>query len=317
MRTPGRSLRINARWSADEAPRQLTAILIISLLWGMNWPTLGLALREVPPWTTRALTLGGAGVFLLLLNLARRVSLRVPLRHWHRLLAFTLLHVVIQNILISYAQLQAPSGRIAIVTFTMPIWTTVLAAFVLEEPLNRSRKLSLAFGTLGLCALAWPAFRTGTYWGWVLGLTSAWCWAASVILIKRFPVSATPLAFVTWQLLVGGAFASVGALLVDDSPIGAALSTGAILALTYNVVSQSISQVLWYDTLGRLPAALASLGVLLVPTVAMGGSMLILNEQPTPLDCVGLILITCASATVQIPWLAAWHKNRKADGAEA
>jgi len=283
----------------------------------MNWPTQGFALREVGPWTMRAVTLGAAGLLLLAFNLARGRSVDVPRADWLRLVVIALLYFVLQNILISFAQLVAPSGRMAIVTYTMPIWTTVLAALLLHEAVTPARRLSLAFGALGLVALAWPALDTGTHWGWLLALGAGWCWAASVIIIKRFPMTAAPLAVTTWQLIIGGVSMTVGMLVFEGRPTGRAVSAGATIAIVYNILSQAISQVLWFETLGRMPAALASLGVLLVPAVAIVGSMFMLHEQPTLLDYVGLVLITCASAAVQVPWLAEWRRGRKPDALRA
>jgi drug/metabolite transporter (DMT)-like permease len=291
--------------------RHLVAIPLISLLWGMNWPTQGFALREVGPWTLRALTLCTAGALLVAFNLLRGRSLRVPRAEWARLVVIAFLYFVLQNILISFAQLIAPSGRMAIVTYTMPIWTAVLAAFLLHEPLTPARRLSLAFGALGLVALAWPALHTGTPWGWLLALGAGWCWAASVIVIKRSPFTAAPLAVTTWQVIIGGVSMVPGMLLVEGPPTGRAVSGLVTLAIVYNVFSQAISQVLWFETLGRMPAALATLGVLLVPAVAIVGSIFVLHEIPTLLDCVGLVLITCASAVVQLPWLTTFGRRRK------
>ena len=131
-----------------------------------------------------------------------------------------------------------------------------------------------------------------------------------MILIKRYPVTATPRAVTTWQLILGGACMCVGMLAVDGVPAPRTLSTIAGVAIVYNILSQAVSQVLWFDALGRMPAVLASLGVLMVPPVAMIGSMLLLHEEPTLLDGLGLVLITCASAAVQIPWLAQWPRRK-------
>jgi drug/metabolite transporter (DMT)-like permease len=284
---------------------------MVSLLWGMNWPTQGLVLREIPPWTLRATTLGTAGLILIVVSVMRGESLRVRRRDWAVLILFTLLYIVVQNILISFAQVVAPSGRMAIVTFTMPIWTTILAALLLHERLTLSRIVSLVFGAAGLGALAWPALHAGSHLGWLLALGSAWCWAASVILIKRFPITVAPLAVATWQLVIGGVLMCVGMLIFEGPPLGRTLSMGATVAVLYNIASQSISQVLWFSALERLPAALAALGVLLVPTVAVLGSMLILHEEPTLLDGIGLVLITCASASVQLPSINQWRRERR------
>src|SRR5205807_587799 len=114
----------------------------------------------------------------------------------------------------------------------------------------------------------------------------------------------------TWQLVIGGACMSVGMVVFEGAPLHRTVSTAAVVATIYNVLSQAVSQVLWFDTLGRLPAALTALGVLLVPSVAMAGSFVLLHEVPTPLDGLGLALVTCASASVQIPWTSAWRRLR-------
>src|SRR5690348_6150500 len=81
------------------------AIPLVSVLWGMNWPTQGLVLHEIPPWTLRATTLGTAGLILVVVNLVKGESLRVRRDDLGVLVLFTLLYIVIQNILISFAQL--------------------------------------------------------------------------------------------------------------------------------------------------------------------------------------------------------------------
>jgi len=294
------------------APRDLGAILVVSLLWGMNWPTLGLALRDLSPWTVRAFTLSVAGLLLLGYNIVRHNSLRVPRRDWPCLVAVTLLYIVLQNLMISYAQQLAPTGRMATVTFTMPMWTTLLAALLLGERINRARVISLVLGAAGLLALAWPALKTATYWGWLFALFSAWCWAGSTILIKRHPINANALAVATWQLLIGGSIISAGMFALEGVPASRAISSAVALSLGYNILSQCISQVLWFGALDRLPAAIASLGVLLVPTVALVGATLILGERPTLLDVAGLLMITAASAIAQLAWLRGRAADRKA-----
>jgi drug/metabolite transporter (DMT)-like permease len=133
-----------------------------------------------------------------------------------------------------------------------------------------------------------------------------------MIIIKRFPITASPLVAITWQLLIAGACMTLGVVTFEGSwPPDRVVSGATIAAIVYNVFSQALSQILWFEALSRLPAAFAALGVLLVPTVAMLGSMLILHEQPTLLDSVGLLLVTCASANVQIASFTHWWRQRR------
>jgi drug/metabolite transporter (DMT)-like permease len=144
----------------------------------------------------------------------------------------------------------------------------------------------------------------------MLGLGAAWCWAASIVLVKRFPVTAHPLAVVTWQLLLGAVCMAIGMVVFEGWPRPHAVSASVSLAIGYNVASQAISQTIWFDILGRAPAALAALGVLLVPAIAVLGSFIILHETPTLMDTVGLALITCASLSVQFEAFSQWRQTR-------
>jgi drug/metabolite transporter (DMT)-like permease len=107
------------------------------------------------------------------------------------------------------------------------------------------------------------------------------CWAISTILFKRFPLTAAPLAVVTWQLLLGGAVVTAGMFVFEGPPRLLSLSKAGQLALVYNAASRAISQVLWFDVVQRLPTAVAGLGVLVVPSLAVVGSIVILHERPS------------------------------------
>ena len=73
---------------------------------------------------------------------------------------------------------------------------------------------------------------------------------------------------------------------LEGAPLGRTLSTAAIAAIVYNIVSQSISQVLWFDTLGRL---LAQAGVEYGDTGQPGGVVqvgVVLQSAPRAAYCL-------------------------------
>jgi hypothetical protein len=88
--------------------------------------------------------------------------------------------------------------------------------------------------------------------------------------------------------VIGGVVMSIGMLVFDGRPLGRTLSTAALLALLYNIASQAVSHGAVVQR-ARAVCRLRwlSLGVLLVPTIAVLGSMLILQERPTLLDGMG------------------------------
>jgi drug/metabolite transporter (DMT)-like permease len=282
---------------------QIALVLLLGLLWGLNWPTVKIALAEIGPWTLRASALSIAGLTLVGFTCARGGTLSVRPAHWWRIAVPAVLTIAAPNVLIAHAQLFAPTGRIAVVVFTMPVWATILARLVLGERLDPRRVLGLALGIAGLIALGWPLVVAGEFsFGLLLALLAALCWAAGTIFFKRFPSEATPLAFATWQLLIGAGCAAAGMLLVEGLPAPRAFSAPTVLAFAYHaLLGQALATVLWFEVVTRIPAGTAALGTLTVPAVGVASATIFLGERPTPADLAGLVLIVAAASTVLLP----------------
>ncbi|WP_295953269.1 DMT family transporter [Rhodoferax sp.] len=95
----------------------------------------------------------------------------------------------------------------AILLFTNPIWVAVLGRIFLGESLHRTRLLGLLLGIVGVSLAIGAGLGslpgTDALTGQVIGLGSAWCWAAATIINKRakLPMGSWALSF--WQMLVG------------------------------------------------------------------------------------------------------------------
>ena len=282
---------------------QVILVLLLGVLWGLNWPTVKIALAEIGPWTLRASALSLASLALVAITLIRGGTLRIRRAYWWRIALPAVLAISAPNVLIAYAQLSAPTGRIAVVAFTMPVWAIIFARLVLGEPLDQRRLLGLAFGIAGLLALAWPLVLRGELsLGLLLALAAAFCWAAGTVLLKRFPSEAAPLAFATWQLLIGAACVMVGMLLFEGLRTIRALDRSTLIAFSYHAfLGQALATALWFEVVTKIPAGTAALGTLIVPAVGVASAMLLLGEKPALADYVGLALIMAAASTVLLP----------------
>lgn len=283
------------------------AVPLLGLLWGLNWPAVRLCLVEIPPWTLRTTGMAAAGLCLMAAAVATGRRLFVPRAHWPRLVASGLLALAAFNVLLAFAQLQAATSRAAIVAFTMPVWTALLAWPVLGERPDRRRLLGLGLGLAGLAALGLPLLRAealtiGLLWALLGGMS----WAAGTVLAKRWPVAAPPLPVASWQLLIGAVGAGVGMLAFEGLPRPGPLLPVTVAALLYHVIlAQAVAYLLWFAILPRLPAGVATLGTLLVPAVGVAGAALLLGEQPTAGDLLGLVLVIMAAATILLQPAAA------------
>ena len=283
--------------------RSLLLVPLLGLLWGFNWPAVRISLTEIAPWTLRAAGMTFAGLVLVAVALARGIPLAVPREQWPRLIIAGFLSIAAFNVLLAFAQLMAPTSRAAILTFTMPIWATLLALPILGERFDRRRLLGLGLGISGLVCLGLPLIRSGQLSpGLALALLAALSWALGTIVTKRWPVTAPALTIAAWQLLVGGAAAGLGMLVFEGLPVPKLLSPKVVAALSFHILgAQALAYFLWFVVVARLPAGIASLGTLMVPAVGVLGSVLLLGERPTATDWLGLALVVAASGAIMIP----------------
>ena len=290
--------------SGQEPSRgHLLLVPVVSLLWGLNWPAVKTALGELGPWTLRTTAILLAALVLAAVGLGRGQTLRLPKGQFWRVASSGLLAIAAPSILIAYAQISAPTGRVAVVACMMPVFTVLLARIFLGELLDRRRMAALVLGISGLTALAWPLVSMGQLsLGIVLALLSALCWAAGTVVMKRFPANAAPLTLAVWQLAIAAGVLLVGMLVFEGMPTLRPLGTWTLVAFGYHaLLGQALVMVLWFEVMARTPAGIAALGTLAVPAIGVASATLLLGERPTIADYVGLILIMAAAATNLLP----------------
>jgi drug/metabolite transporter (DMT)-like permease len=67
------------------------------------------------------------------------------------------------------------------------------------------------------------------------------------------------------------------------------------------ILGTGIAYFIWFNIIGRLSTATASLGSLINPVVGVIGAVIILGDRPTLSDIIGFALIFSAAAVVLMP----------------
>jgi drug/metabolite transporter (DMT)-like permease len=271
-------------------------VVLVAVIWGLNWVSVRFALRELSPWAFRTISLSCGALILIAMAKWRGISLSVkkgpPRLH---LAVAGLLNVGGYGILSAFAQLSTATSRTAICASTMPIWATLLARPVLGERLDRWRGSALVIGGCGLLVLLWPALAVGLPVGSLLALGSAISWAVGTVYLKWARVEASPIAVTAWQLVAGASAVMIG-LLASGTAAPASLGRFAVGGLIYTTLfGTALAYLLWFRTSVRLPASTAGLGILLVPVVGVGASVALLGDRPSAADLGGFALIFIAA----------------------
>ena len=142
------------------APRALILLVILTLVWGTNWPLFPFAVREVSVWTFRAVAVTAAGIALLAVARARGQSLSIPREHWLTIGIATSFYLVLWNIASTYSALLIPSGQSAVLGFTMPLWAALISWAVLGERLTGRLLSAVLLGGAAVTLLMVPSFAS-------------------------------------------------------------------------------------------------------------------------------------------------------------
>jgi drug/metabolite transporter (DMT)-like permease len=289
----------------EHLPRHLWWVLIgITLVWGFNWTAMKVAISEIAPFTFRTFCLAaGSGVLFAALK-AGGQPLAIPRDQWRRVALIAFFSITCWNVLVVFGLRLIPSGRAAILAYTMPAWAIPLSVWFLGEHMNARKLLGLALGMLGMALLLVQEFTSlaGAPLGALLVLGAACTWAIGTLLQKKYPVRAPVAALTAWMMLIGGVPIYLGALLFDD--FGALQQVGLwpALAVAYNVLfSFAWAHWAWIKLATSVSVTTFSLGMLMTPVVGVFSGMLFLGERPGWPEFAALALVLASLATVVIP----------------
>lgn len=274
-------------------------VVLMGVAWGMNWIATRVILEALSPWSLRVVGVGLGTLVLMIAAAVSRTNLSVPRGAWLKLTIAAFFNVGIFNICSAYSQVYGTTSRAVVIAYSMPIWASVLAWFVLKEKLTGVKLAALALCALGLVILIGPLFETGLPLGALFALACAWLWACGTIYLKAAQIPIPTLAATAWQLLLGWLMIVAGMLIFHGLPQPGPVPTATLIWIGYNgLIGMGLIYFVWFVVVDKLPTMTASIGTLLVPVVGVIGSTVISGERPNLTDTIGFALIFAAAATV-------------------
>ena len=284
------------------------ALLILSVTWGYTWVLAKQALAYAPPFAFVAeRCVGGALALLLAVKLmGKPFKLIAP----GATLAIGLAQVTGFMAFQTWALVEGGPGKTAVLVFTMPIWTLIIAWPVLGERIKGRQWLAALSTLTGLVLIIEPWNMHSSLLSKFLGLMAALCWAIGTVLVKRLRArqQVDLLSLTTWQMLMGAVPLVLLALVVPEHATNWSMSYIWILVFMA-VISTAMCWWLWITILDRVPAWEASLSVLGTPVVAIISSRLLLNEEFKLSELTGILLIGCGLALLSLIGWAASRRN--------
>lgn len=278
------------------SPRQWTVLVLLTLVWGFNWPIMKIGVTGFPPLTFRTICMWLGTPVLGLVLLAQGVSFRIERKHWRELLTLATFNMVFWHSLIIVAVQSLSSGRAAILSYTMPMFSAALGALVFGDRLAKRAWGGVAVASVGVVLLLWHEISnlSGKPVGVFLALGAASTWALGTQLLRRtkMPVSTLTIAF--WMATLTTVVMSVLAVLLERDQWHAP-SEATWGAIVFNALLVfGFAQAAWFYLARSLPPVASTLSVMLIPVLGVFSGAVLLGEVLHWQDwaAVGLMMVS-------------------------
>jgi drug/metabolite transporter (DMT)-like permease len=280
-------------------PRQWTVLVLLTLVWGVNWPIMKIGVTGFPPLTFRTICMWLGTPVLGLVLLAQGVPFRIERKHWRELLTLATFNMFFWHGLIIVAVQSLSSGRAAILGYTMPMFSAVLGAVVFGDRLSKRAWGGVAAASLGVVLLLWHEISnlSGKPLGVLLALGAASTWALGTQLLRRTKMPVPTLTISFWMASLTTVVMTALALLLERDQWHAP-SDATWGAIAFNALLVfGFAQAAWFYLARSLPPVASTLSVMLIPVLGVFSGAVLLGEVLHWQDwaAVGLMMVSIAA----------------------
>lgn len=272
------------------------AILVLVLIWGVNFPVVKAILEQFRPLAMNGLRFALGAAVLVPFVLRTGGLRRFERSDWPALLGLGVLGNTLYQILFVYGIHLTLAGNAALMLAVSPAFVTLLSALLRHEHVRAAGWIGVALSVSGigfvLAGTSGIRFGADTLRGDLVMLLAAAAWSV-------YTVGASPLVRKYGALPVTGVTMWIGAtfLLLVSTPSLVAqdwsrtTGLGWLMLVGSAVFAIGVSYVAWYHGVEHLGSARTAVYSNTVPIVALVTAWLTLGETPGALQLVGAALI--------------------------
>ncbi|SFI43971.1 DMT family transporter [Jannaschia pohangensis] len=278
-------------------PQDWARLFVLSVLWGGSFFFVAVAVKELPPLTVVTLRTGIAALTLMVILRFRREPWPVAKGTIAAFFIMGLLNNLAPFSLLFWAQTMIPSGLASILNATTPIFSIIVAHFLLaDERMAANKAVGILFGFLGVVVLLGGDLLTGASLaslGMLACLGAALAYGFAGVYGRRFKAMDLTATQVAFGQLVATTIMMVPIVSVMDRPWNLPMPGLAVIAsvLALAIVSTALAYVLFFRILASAGAVNVALVTLLVPVSAILLGTVILQEELAGRHYVGMSLI--------------------------
>ena len=284
--------------------QQLIGLVGITLMWGINWPMMKIALREVSPMYFRGVTMGLGAVWLLFYFRFQGLRLwPANRREWRDIVLLGIPNMFLWHALSIMGVMSLPSGRASILGFTMPVWTVVIGVMFMGAQFT-PRIMAAVIATLAAIGLL-ISHEFTVLQGQPMGILwmelGALSWAVGTLWMRRISFTMPVQSLTVWMMLISSPLILLVGASTETWPTWE-LSPLAWGSLAYAVlINYGFAQIIWFGMARDLPPATSAMSIMAVPVVGTLSASLLIGELPHWQDYAAMVCVVLAIAAVLLP----------------
>lgn len=277
--------------------RDAGAFVTVSLLWGLSFPAIEVALTSFPPLLLAAVRFDISGVLLV-----GYAAVAVP--DWRpetgddlmAIVAGGALFVAVGNGVWIIGQQLTTSALSGLMTSLVPLMTAALAwVFLPRDRLPPLGVVGLLIGFTGAVLILVPSgaslFAPGVI-GKVYIFAGAVGTALGSVLVRWSEPTMSSAAMTGWSMVLGAVLLHAGSGLAAEPHAGLVVSEEAVGAMLYlGIVSSAFAYGVYFDLLARRSAIELSLIMYVVPVVAAVMGWLAFAERLATTTVIGFLVV--------------------------
>lgn len=278
-------------------------ILLLAAIWGPSFLFIKVAVQEIPPITLVMARVALASLTLFLIIRAQGRKLPPLGRVWFHFAFMGFFAHALPFVLFSWGELHVDSALASILNGTTPLFTVILAHFlVADDRMTPIKLVGTLLGFAGLVALVMPSLLAGVRvetWGLLGMAVAAICYAVTIIYSRQHLRGLPPLVAPAAQLMMAAIFLLPVSLVVERPytlPFPSLPALASLLSLS--LLGTAVAFTVYYHILEKMNASELSMVTYLMPVFGVALGVVILGEKLNWNAYLGCALILLGVMTV-------------------
>ena len=274
--------------------------LTFALIWSSAFTSARIIVLQAPPLTISSLRFAVAGVIAITIAYALGQRIHLDRKKWRAIIIFGICQNALYLGLFFMAMQRFEASLASIIASAMPLIVGLASALFLGERLGKIGWIGLVAGFIGVALIMGARMSNGIdVVGIIFCIIGVTALAIAALTVHATSSKGNVFMVVGIQMLIGSLALFIPAILFEVPHF---TWTGSLLAaFSYTVLMPGIfATIIWFLLVDRIGATRASTFHFLNPFFGVAIAAVVLDEQLTYTDIIGVLIVMAGIFAVQM-----------------